>query len=232
MEREYTSIAKVLKDFKRPSVYVLGGAKPDDVFKLMKYALAGNTVDHILTSGVIGELCLIAKGADLGSKRKWLREKKFDSFLPEVENLMKIYGSKIEVPVDFAFKDDEGFRVELPLPQLPKAPEPVFDIGSATAKRYGEYIRQARTVYVKGPLGKIEEPQFEQGTKIVFQSLEKTKAFTLMGGGHTLSALEKVGVNPKKIGHISIAGGALLAMLQGEPLPAIEALKASKLKFA
>ncbi len=225
MEREYTSIAKVIKNIQRPSVYILGGAKPDDVFKLMKYALENNTVDHVLTCGVIGELCMIARGNDLGSKRDWLKEKGFDALLPEVEKLVKNYDAKIETPTDFAFVDDDGIRVEIPAQQLPKITKPVFDIGSATAKRYSDYVKQAKTVYVKGPLGRFEEPAFELGTKIVFQALEKTKAFTLMGGGHTLTALDKFGVSKKKISHISIAGGALLEMLQGKPLPAVEALK-------
>ncbi len=225
MEHEYTSIAKVIKNIQRPSVYILGGAKPDDVFKLMKYALENKTVDRILTSGVIGELCMIARGADLGSKRDWLKEKGFDALLPEVEKLTQNYDEKIETPTDFAFVDDDGIRVEIPLQQLPNITKPVFDIGSATAKRYSDYVKQAKTVYVKGPLGKFEEPQFELGTKIVFQALEKTKAFTLMGGGHTLTALEKFGISKKKISHISIAGGALLEMLQGKALPAVEALK-------
>jgi phosphoglycerate kinase len=227
MEKEYTSIAKVLKNMQRPSVYILGGAKPDDVFKLMKYALENDTADHILTSGVIGELCLLAQGKDLGSKKDWLKEKGFDVLLPQVQELVARYGSKIETPTDFAFKDTDDIRVEIPLQQLPNATKPIFDIGSATAKRYSDYVRQAKTVYAKGPVGKFEEPQFELGTKIVFQALEKTKAFTLMGGGHTLTALEKFGIPKKKISHISIAGGALLEMLQGKPLPAIEALKNS-----
>lgn len=225
MDREYTSISKVLKSIQRPSVYILGGAKPDDVFSLMKYALENNTVDTILTSGVIGELCLLAEGKNLGSKTDWLKEKGFDALLPEVEKLVQKHGSKIETPSDFAFKDSDDIRVEIPIQQLPNAVKPVFDIGSATARRYADFVKQAKTVYVKGPLGKFEEPQFELGTKIVFQALEKTHAFTLMGGGHTLTALEKFGVSKKKISHISIAGGALVEMLKGKPLPAVEALK-------
>ena len=228
MEREYSAISRVIKDMHRPSVYILGGAKPDDVFKLMKYALENNTVDTILTSGVIGELCLIAEGKDLGSKRDWLAEKGYDALLPQVQELVARYGSKIETPTDFAFKDNDNIRVEIPVQQLPKSTKPVFDIGSSTAKRYADYVRQAKTVYVKGPVGKFEEPQFELGTKIVFQALEKTGAFTLMGGGHTVTALEKFGLSKKKISHVSIAGGALLEMLQGKPLPAIEALKAKR----
>jgi len=227
MECEYTSISKVLKSMQRPSVYILGGAKPDDVFKLMKYALENDNADHILTSGVIGELCLVAQGKDLGSKRDWLKEKGFDALLPQVQELVARYGSKIETPQDFAFKDNDDIRVEIPLQQLANATKPVFDIGSATARRYADYVKQAKTVYVKGPVGRFEEPQFELGTKIVFTALEKTKAFTLMGGGHTLTALDKFGIPKKKISHISIAGGALLEMLQGKPLPAIEALKQS-----
>jgi len=228
MQKEFESISKALSGMERPNVYVLGGAKPDDVFKLMKRALENGSVDLILTSGVIGELCLVAKGINLGSKRAWLKEKGFDALLPEVQKLVQAHGGKIETPVDVAFADKDGIRVEIPVDEIAQLNGQIFDIGSKTAKRYADALKGAKTVYVKGPLGAFEQPAFELGTHTVFKAIESSKAFTLAGGGHTLVAMEKFGVNKKKISHLSIAGGALVAMLQGEPLPAVEALKKAK----
>lgn len=230
MEREYTSVSKVVKNVEHPNVYLVGGLKPEEVLSLMKYALENGVVDRVLTSGVVGEMCLIAKGHDLGATRDWLKGQKFyESTMPLVQELTQKFEQKIEMPSDFAFADDDGIRTEVTVQQMPKLTKPVFDVGSSTARRYAEFVKQAKTVYVKGPLGKYEEPQYELGTKIVFQALEKTHAFILMGGGHTLTAIDKFRINRKKIGHISIAGGALSEMLQGKPLPAIEALKQNKL---
>jgi len=226
MEREYRAVAKVVKNIEHPNVYLVGGLKPEEVLSLMSYALENKVVDHVLTSGVVGEMFLIAKGNNLGATEDWLKGEKFyEPNMPIIKELIQKFEQKIEVPSDFAFADDDGIRTEVPLQQLPRITKPIFDVGSATAKRYSDYVKQAKTVYVKGPLGKYEEPQYELGTKIVFQALEKTHAFVLMGGGHTLTAIDKFGINRKKIGHISLAGGALSDMLQGKPLPAVEALK-------
>jgi len=225
MEAEVNGNTKARERAEHPNVYVLGGAKPDDCVKLLKASVGNPSVDKILAGGVIGELCLIAKGADLGKptlealeKNKWMKD------LAVVKDaLSKDSSGKIEVPVDLAFEEN-GQRQEVLLSQMP-APRAVGDIGSKTALKFAEIIKAAKSVYVKGPLGTYEKPAFELGTKLVFEALAKSKAFSLVGGGHTLNALEKFGVNKKKLGHVSLAGGALLTYLCGEPLPGVEALK-------
>ncbi|MCX6768108.1 MAG: phosphoglycerate kinase [Candidatus Micrarchaeota archaeon] len=224
MEEEIDGNEKAREQAGHPNVYILGGAKPDDCVKLLKAASAGGEVDKILVSGVIGELCLIAKGLDLGkSKLEVLEKNKWLKDLPAVKEAVERHGEKIEAPLDLAVSEN-GARKEILLSQLP-TDKPVYDIGSKTALRFAEIIRGAKSVYVKGPLGKYEDPAFELGTKLVFEALAKSKAFSLVGGGHTLNAMEKFGVNKKKIGHISLAGGALLTYLTGASLPGVEALK-------
>jgi len=226
MAREHAAISKVAGAMERPVVFVLGGAKPDDCFKLLKYAAENNKADYLLTSGVIGELCLLVEGRDMGAKRGWLEEKGYTKILPELEQLVKKHGAKIKTPVDFAYKDSDGIRAETDS----AAGAPVFDIGSRTARAYAEIIKRSRAVYFKGPVGAYEQPQFELGTRIVLKAIESSHAFSLLGGGHTLSAMEKFGINRKKIGHVSTAGGAVVAFLSGGKLPAIEALERSAQK--
>ncbi|HLD75554.1 MAG TPA: phosphoglycerate kinase [Candidatus Norongarragalinales archaeon] len=227
MENEYRAIKSASLEAKRPSIYLLGGGKPQEALDLMAHFLQQGQADKILTSGVLGELCLIAKGKRLGSKEKWLEEQKFTSFLPKVKILMEKYGDLIDVPGDFAYKDKEGFRVEVTIEEMPNLEVPVFDIGMNTAQAYAREIRQAKTVYLKGPVGAYEQNPFELGTRTILKAMTECKGFTLIGGGHTTTAMQKFGFSPKKYSHVSVAGGALLAMLCGKPLPAIDALKES-----
>ncbi|MBI5035962.1 phosphoglycerate kinase [Candidatus Micrarchaeota archaeon] len=227
MQAEYEAVKKSTENAERPVVYLLGGGKPTESLMLMKKFLEEGKADKILTSGVLGELCLIAKGKNLGAKAKWLEEQKYTDFLPEVKNLMEKYGEKIDVPGDFAYEDKEGFRVEVKIEDLPKVTRPIFDIGSNTSAAYAREIRSAKTVYLKGPMGAYERKPFELGTQQVMTAMMECKGFTLLGGGHTTSAMRKFGFSPKKFSHVSVAGGALLAMLSGKKLPAVDALKES-----
>ncbi|MBI5061859.1 MAG: phosphoglycerate kinase [Candidatus Aenigmarchaeota archaeon] len=227
MEKEYYSLIKATSQGRTPVVYVLGGAKADDCFNLMKNALEKKNVNLVLTSGVLGELLLIASGADLKATQVWLEKEGFTKLLPRIKEVYGKYSTQIILPSDFACEEN-GERIEIPLERLADVKKPVFDIGSATAEHYAAAIGDAGTVYFKGPCGTYENPLFEKGTKLVLKAIERGKAFSIMGGGHTLDALESLGINKNKISHISVAGGALLSFLSGEPLPGIEALKKAK----
>jgi len=225
LERELNALQKATVNPERPVVYVLGGGKPDDCFKILKHVIESGVADKILLGGVIGELAVIASGKSLGAKKEWLDEKGFSKLLPEMQALVNgEQGHKLLVPTDFAFAEADGIRVEARAEEL-RGNEKIFDIGSKTAAAFASEIKAARTVYFKGPVGRYEETAFELGTRLVLKAIESSKAFSLMGGGNTLDACEKFGVNRKRIGHLSTSGGALLAFLGGETLPGIEALK-------
>ncbi|MFH0974115.1 MAG: phosphoglycerate kinase [Candidatus Micrarchaeota archaeon] len=232
LERELNALQKATVNPERPVVYVLGGGKPDDCFKILKHVTtasgensdAGGIADKVLLGGVIGELAVIASGKSLGAKREWLEEKGFAKLLPELKKIADEHGHKLVLPTDFAFADADGIRVEVRAEEL-KGSEKIFDVGSKTASAFASEIKAARTVYFKGPVGRYEETAFELGTRLVLKAIESSKAFSLMGGGNTFDACEKFGVNKKRIGHLSTSGGALLAFLGGETLPGIEALK-------
>ena len=82
----------------------------------------------------------------------------------------------------------------------------------------------AKTIFVNGPAGVYEQPKFEYGTKTLLKAVEKSGAFSVMGGGHTLSAIDKFKINKKKLGYVSLAGKALIEYLSGQELPGVKIL--------
>ncbi|MGB9577002.1 MAG: phosphoglycerate kinase [Candidatus Micrarchaeia archaeon] len=225
MQRECEENARAAERAEHPNVYVLGGAKPDDVVKLLKRAAESSDVDSVLLGGVVGELALMAKGNNLGAVTKnFLEEKGWLKALPEVRAALEKGGGKMVLPVDLAFEEG-GQRVEVdvgaPLNGV------AGDVGSKTAKKFAGIVMAAKSVYVKGPLGRFEVEVLSLGTRKVFEAVARCKGFSLVGGGHTLEAFKRVGVNEKRISHVSLAGGALLSYLAGEKLPGVEALKAA-----
>ncbi len=131
-------------------------------------------------------------------------------------------------PVDLA--QDLGGREEIPVEDLP-AKGKILDIGQDTGQRFAEAIQAADTVVLNGPMGAYENEGFALGTERVLDAMAKTDAFTLLGGGHTITAMEKLGHDPADYDHVSLAGGALITYLTGEALPGIEALEQSAIKF-
>ena len=223
METELKALGKVLHASEKPCVYILGGAKADDVLRISQYVLKNNIADHILTGGIAGHLFLAAKGVDLGKPNMELLEKKeLTSLVPGIRELMKEYPGKIEVPVDLAV-EVEGKRKEIAVEELPTNYS-IFDIGAETIQKYVNTVSNAKSIVISGPLGVYENREFLAGTKEVFEAIAASKAFSLVGGGHTVAAVEGLGL-ANKMGYISTAGGALIEFLMGEELPGVAALE-------
>jgi phosphoglycerate kinase len=102
----------------------------------------------------------------------------------------------------------------------------ILDIGLRTAENYAKEIEKANTIYVKGPAGAYETEGFDLGTRILLKAVTSSAGFSLVGGGHSLAAVEKF-VNKKDLSYVSLSGGALIEYLCGKKLPGIEALKMS-----
>ncbi len=223
MERELKALGKVLHNPEKPCVYILGGAKADDSLKISQYVLKNKIADHVLTGGVVGHLFLAAKGVDLGKPNMdFLEKKELMSLVPGIKELMSTYPGKIEAPVDLAVETN-GKRLEIPVKKLPTN-YPIFDIGAETVKKYGEIIKGAKSIVISGPMGVFENKEFAFGTKKTFEAVAASKAFSLVGGGHSIAAVEELGL-AKKMGYVSTAGGALIEFLMGEQLPGVVALE-------
>lgn len=222
MEREVTNLQRVVEKPEKPCVFVLGGIKPEDSFKVAEHVLANNIADKVLTGGAISQLLLIAMEKQLGkSTIEFLEKKKLLRFLEAAKNLFKRFGPQVKVQVDFAV-NEEGRKVysleELPLDA------PILDIGNKTIKDYTRIIEGASTIIFNGPMGKFEESGFEKGTLEILIAMAKSNGFSLAGGGHSVSIIEK---NDIKLSYVSTAGKALIQFLMGSKLPAIEALDAT-----
>jgi len=225
MERELTSEEKAL-DPLGVNVFVLGGAKPDDCLDIIEYMFVNKpgAIEKVLTCGTVGEIFLLAKGYDLGiATNEFLKKKDFLKLVPQAKRLLEKYEIEIEFPVDVAFERNEE-RKEIPIAELPAGPM-LLDIGRITAQKYSSIIKNARTIVVKGPAGVYEKRGFEIGTKLLLQAIANSRGFSLIGGGDTLVAIEKIGIESNYFSYISLGGGALITYLSGKPMPGIQALK-------
>ena len=227
MEMELKALKKVLETPEKPCIFVLGGAKADDSLEISRYVLENKIADHVLTGGVIGHVFLVAKGFDLGKPNMEFLEKKGQmGLVPGIQELMGRYPREIEVPADVAVEVD-GKRREIAVSEFPTK-HSIYDIGMKTTEKYSEIIGKARSIVLSGPMGVFENKEFMKGTKKIFSAVATSKAFSLVGGGHTVAAVEELGL-AEKMSYVSTAGGALIEFLMGKQLPGVVALeKAAK----
>jgi phosphoglycerate kinase len=207
----------------KPCLFVMGGAKADDSLEISKYVLSNNIADAVLTGGVTSQVFLAAKGYKLGEKNMAFLEKKgLTGLIPGIKELMQQYPKGIAIPEDVAL-DVNGKREEISVDELP-ADYSIFDVGAKTIDSYGKLAASAKSIVLSGPMGVYENPEFAVGTKGIFEAIANSEAFSLAGGGHTISALKQFGLS-SKISYISTAGGALIEFLMGKKLPGVAALE-------
>ncbi len=223
MESELSALERAVHKIERPYVYVLGGVKPEEVFDIIEYALDTREVDYILTTGAVGNLFMVANGMIPMKVDKNLLES-----VGRAKRIQERAGRKIKYPWDLAI-EIEGRREEVPVDQV-KPNQPIYDIGAVTIEKYAEIIENAGTVVMKGPAGFYEKKGFEKGTREIFKAIANSKAFALLGGGHTSAAISEVGMDKSEMAnaHVSLAGGAFLRYLLGNRLPGIEVLRRNK----
>ncbi|MFA5675472.1 MAG: phosphoglycerate kinase [Christensenellales bacterium] len=227
-EKEYGVLAEILQAPKKPLVFVLGGAKIQDAFLMMDKALAEGTADKVLAGGLVGNVMLAAKGIDIGkASLDFILRNNLGEYIEKSTRLLEKYSGKIISPLDLAYEDSVRHNVsieQLPLNEL------FTDIGERTANVFAQEIKNAKTVFVNGPMGVFEKPLSEYGTRQVWKALAETKAFTVLGGGDSVAATNKYSL-AYKMGYICTGGGAMVRFLSGEELPVIDALKHAAVKF-
>ncbi|OIO20754.1 phosphoglycerate kinase [Candidatus Micrarchaeota archaeon CG1_02_47_40] len=221
MQEEMEALGKV-KHPSHPCVFILGGAKPEDSLAMMGHWLKEGKMDYALCGGVLGSMFLLASGTSIGAGEKYLKEKGYTALLPKAKELLVKYNKKIQMPIDVAYAE-KGKRKECPAGKLP-ASASIGDIGKKTLAEWKGILKNARTVVINGPVGIYEEKSFEAGTREILKAIAASTSFSLAGGGHTISAIDKFGIGKAKISYISTAGKALIAFLSGEKLPGVEML--------
>ena len=218
VEREVRKLDEILTVAKAPHVVVLGGAKISDRLESIKLLIKNGRADHVLLTGLIGNVFMRAQGrirSSLGIKRE-------EEVVAKAHSLIGEYPDVFSTPVDVAV-DKDGSRVELDVRDANRG-DAINDIGPKTVEHYSKIISGAGTVFISGPAGFFEREQFMFGTKALLEAVANSMATTIVSGGHLTHALKKYGL-ADKINHISTAGGALVLYLAGERLPMIESLE-------
>lgn len=223
MKKEVEAMDMVLEHPEHPCVFALGGAKISDAFGMMEQVLATGRADKILTSGITGEIMLLAQGIRLGDKKEqFIRDRGLDIFIEDAKKYLKEYPDKMVYPADLAYEKD-GKRQEISVEELP-AEEMFMDIGHKTIVMYQKLLAEAKTIFVNGPCGVYEKELFEDGTKKIWQAIAASSGYSVIGGGDTVSAAQKY-VDVEDIGYVCTAGGAMVRYLSGKELPLIKAMK-------
>ena len=219
VEKEVSQIKKAIENPKHPVVAIIGGLKAD---KLTAIDNLLNIADDILVAGALAFTLLKAQGKNMGSS------KIDDEGLEEMGDLVdKIKDNpKVHLPIDIVVADDfsEDANSKVVSVDSVEAGWMGLDIGSETIENYTAKLKEARTILWFGPVGVFEMEKFSKGTKAISQTIAESDAVSIVGGGDSASAVDKMGLTDK-ITLVSTGGGASLKMIEGKELPAIKVLE-------
>jgi phosphoglycerate kinase len=218
LEKEIHVLSRLLESPDRPYVAVVGGAKVSDKLGVLDNLL--KVVDRLLIGGAMCFTFELAKGNTVGTS---LVE---PDQVDHVKKLMKQAGYKLLLPKDIVAADEmePGAKTELVPPDQIAPDMAGYDIGPETVNAYAAEIHKARTVMWNGPMGVSEIDDFAAGTRAIAQAVAESDAFSVVGGGDSIAALEKFGY-ADKVDHASTGGGAMLEFLEGKRLPGLVPLQ-------
>ena len=214
---EIKNLKKIFENPKKPMIAVIGGSKVSTKLTVLKELL--NKVDVIIVGGGIANTFLKSSGFEIGQS---LFE---ESMINKANEIIKIANKKkvsLPLPDDVVCEN----KISTSIKELIKIENEdiIKDIGPKTSRKYEKLFQEAGTILWNGPVGVFEKKPFENGTKDIASAICKSNAFTIAGGGDTISALEKF-ANISSINYVSTGGGAFLQFLEGKELPGIEIIK-------
>ncbi len=217
---EIDAITKALAQPKRPLVAIVAGSKVSTKLTILQSLAA--KVDGLVVGGGIANTFMLAAGLPIG---KSLAEADLVNDAKAVIQAMKARGAEVPIPVDVVvakeFKADATATVKAATDVA--ADDLILDIGPKTAAMLADKLKAAGTIVWNGPVGVFEFDAFSKGTEAVARAVAASSAFSIAGGGDTLAAIAKYGIE-KDVGYISTGGGAFLEVLEGKTLPAFEIL--------
>ena len=221
LSAEIDAIAQALANPKRPLTAIVAGSKVSTKLTILK-SLA-DKVDRLIVGGGIANTFMLAAGLPIG---KSLCEPDLLEEARAVIDAMKARGAEVPIPTDVVtaktFAADAPATVKAA--NAVEADDLILDIGPDTAHALAQQLITAGTIVWNGPVGVFEFAAFENGTRTIAHAIAQSSAFSIAGGGDTLAAIAKYGIE-KQIGYISTGGGAFLEMLEGKTLPAVDILQ-------
>jgi phosphoglycerate kinase len=229
MAKEMYALETIFNNPRRPSVFILGGAKFGDVPHMIDRVLGSNTADTVIVVGLAGNAFLMARGVDIGEASKVpLQEELTEENFKKAQDVMAKYGQRILLPTDVAVEKD-GKRVSVNIGDMATAGA-ALDIGDQSVEKFRKVLQVSKTSFMSGPAGMFEKDGFEVGTKAIMTAMVESGGLSVLGGGHTSAAAERFDL-ADSMSYVSTGGGALETFLLKDPLPVIVALEHSKSKF-
>lgn len=222
--KELKAMSKLDSVAKGPYTTVLGGSKISDRLEAIDALIENRKADKVLLTGEIASMFLRAAGKiknQLGVDHE-------ERYVAKAKNLLELYKGVFELPVDVAVEKGAD-RHEIEVSEVDQHHK-IMDIGSKTIMSYSKIIRSSGTVFMSGPPGVFERPEFKKGTDDLLTAMASSLGTTVVSGGHLYAAVEKLGIKDW-MEHVSTSGGALILFLSGRKLPMIEALEEAAARF-
>jgi len=222
LENEITNLE--LKKPKKPYIGILGGAKISDKIELIRSLL--KKLDKLLLGGAMIFTFYKSQGIEIG---KSLVE---DNKLDLAQELLDSYKKKLVLPIDIVIADKIDKKAKIKTVSVDKIPKNMYgvDIGEKSVKQFKNILAKAKTIIWNGPMGIFEIDKFATATNEIAKCVANSKAKTIVGGGDSIAALDKLRLQ-NKMTHVSTGGGAFLEFIEGKHLPGITALERNHHKF-
>jgi phosphoglycerate kinase len=222
LSAELDALGKALQSPARPLLAIVGGSKVSTKLELLE--TLATRIDQLIVGGGIANTFIAAAGHNVG---KSLYEADLVDAAKKIMADAKARGAEVPVPTDVVVAKRFSADAEATVKAVTDVAddEQILDIGPDTAARYAALIAKAGTVVWNGPVGVFEFDAFGKGTETLAHAIADSKAFSIAGGGDTLAAVDKYGIE-KGVSYISTGGGAFLEFLEGKELPAVAALEA------
>lgn len=220
IETEIEALIRLLDSPERPFVAILGGAKVSDKLGVIEHLVP--LVDAVLIGGGMANTFLFGTGREIGRS---LAEPELAAKARAVIEVSLKHNVQVLLPHDVVTAPDRASNDASVVNVADVDPDSaIFDIGPATRTAFAEVIKSARTIFWNGPMGMFEEDRFAEGTRAVAVAVAEANAFSVVGGGDSVAAIEQMGV-ADRISHISTGGGASLEFVEGRSLPGIAVLE-------
>jgi phosphoglycerate kinase len=230
METEIRNIDRFKKSENHPKLAIMGGSKIADAIKVSRPFLENHIVDNIIYGGVVGNIFLWASGMDIGKRNMEFitkHNKNYKALLAECKGLLLNFGDRISTPEDFILNPSQ---IAITAGDNVPADQLIADIGLESVSTFSKIIEKAKNIFLNGPMGMYEINEYSLGTRELFNDIAQSNASKIVGGGHTINAINELGLSTS-MGYISTGGGALINYLSGESIPVIESLVKNKELF-